>query len=503
MDTSPLVLAQSHALKATTAKTPAAAIDEHHQAAGQFAKAAKDTSNSEAFRTLKLLEQHHEKLYQIIKFQNTHPINPTPGTTSESKSSAPVNAAPSSSPTPPQDVSPHRPLSQNHAVAHRPQRDVGSSIASNLASARGIPSNRQRRSGQASSPILNQQNAEGKILSPPRRSRLASAASKTPRDTPTSEKAPQAFISDTPPIDVSSTPSKEATPTPAPFIKTEDAFNRFYNTFESLFSKLSAPLAFAGLPLNPDSDITAATNTAPSPIHKIPSKQPKPETRATASPEYSRLFSPAALRAIREEPGNTNLGAAESFYVVPTTGGMMPYASVLARHGNGDGHTTITRESTGLNEDIDEFVDARETPGPPSPIMARGRKGAVTVGGKTMEELQLENEGLRSLVDELSRRLWQFEISSQMSTAGLHQSIRVGMKQQTSTSHEVAAGADNKDADARLQMLEKEMAAMKRENEKLKGVVGRYRERWEKLKEGAKMRREGTDQGKGKEEGEL
>ena len=179
----------------------------------------------------------------------------------------------------------------------------------------------------------------------------------------------------------------------------------------------------------------------------------------------------------------------------------MPYASILARRGPGDGHTTLSREITGSNEDADEFVDARETLGPPSPVTARGKKGAVTVGGKTMEELNLENEGLRSLVDELSRRLWQFEISSQMSTAGLHQSIRAGMKQ-ASTSHEATVGADSKATDARLQGLEKEMAAMERENEKLKGVVGRYRERWEKLKEGAKMRREGTEPGRGKEDGE-
>ncbi len=38
----------------------------------------------------------------------------------------------------------------------------------------------------------------------------------------------------------------------------------------------------------------------------------------------------------------------------------------------------------------------------------------------------------------------------------------------------------------------KELERTGRENEKLKGVVGRYRERWEKLKEGARVRREGT-----------
>jgi hypothetical protein len=37
----------------------------------------------------------------------------------------------------------------------------------------------------------------------------------------------------------------------------------------------------------------------------------------------------------------------------------------------------------------------------------------------------------------------------------------------------------------------KEIERLGKENEKLKSVVVRYRERWEKLKEGAKTRREG------------
>lgn len=44
-----------------------------------------------------------------------------------------------------------------------------------------------------------------------------------------------------------------------------------------------------------------------------------------------------------------------------------------------------------------------------------------------------------------------------------------------------------------------EMEKYVRENEKLKTVVMRYRERWEKLKEGARVRREGT----GRIDGEL
>lgn len=50
-----------------------------------------------------------------------------------------------------------------------------------------------------------------------------------------------------------------------------------------------------------------------------------------------------------------------------------------------------------------------------------------------------------------------------------------------------------------LQAQQRELEKMSRENEKLKGVVGRYRERWEKLKEGARGRREGTGTGLGTE----
>jgi len=62
-------------------------------------------------------------------------------------------------------------------------------------------------------------------------------------------------------------------------------------------------------------------------------------------------------------------------------------------------------------------------------------------------------------------------------------------------------GGDDKVAalEEQLQTQQRELEKMSRENEKLKGVVGRYRERWEKLKEGARGRREGTGTGLGTE----
>lgn len=268
--------------------------------------------------------------------------------------------------------------------------------------------------------------------------------------------------------------------------KTDEPFQRFYSTFESLFSKLSAPLAFAGLPLTSDTPPPAE----PAPSTKQASRSSE---RATADPEYSRLFSPAALRAVRDEPGNTNLGAAESFYVVPTTGGTMPYASILAR----DRHNfpSFEREGTRNSEEMDEFVDARETPGPPSPLMVRsGKTGAKAAGSssnnnnKTMEELQLENEGLRSYLDNVTRRLHEFEVGAQASSFAFQQSIKASMRQSPAASQ---AGSNVENLEERIREAKVETERMRAENEKLKGVIGRYRERWEKLKEGARVRREG------------
>ncbi|KAK0513091.1 hypothetical protein JMJ35_004077 [Cladonia borealis] len=507
MDGSPLILAQNHARKASKANTPKTAVEEHDLAAGQFATAAKGTENSEAQAVLNLLEQHHQKLAQLLKFRNSNPITQLPEATPE------VTSAPQQPPSPTPQAhagSPYRPASQTLPAAHRPQRDVSSSIASNLASARGIPSNKQRRSGQVSSPVLAQHQAEGKVFSPSRRSKLGDVPS-TATPTSPSEKEKSAHQSET-----SSQPTSPSTKAPPsePDIpeslspKSDEPFQRFYSTFETLFSKLSAPLAFAGLPLSQD-DPPQSQPHPPTEKPTSPTRPPiKSSDRATSEPDYSRLFSRAALRAVREEPGGPTLGATESFYVVPTTGGTMPYASILARPGHH--YPNIERENTRTsNEDLEEFVDARETPGPPSPQLLRGSKRAGAGAGlnttKTMEELHYENENLRDVLDKTTRRLWEFEMGAQASSTALHQSIRASLKQSPATSV-VGAGVNNGDIEMRLAKLEeevregkKEVERLGKENEKLRGVVGRYRERWEKLKEGARSRREGGG-GVGREE---
>ena len=447
-------------------------------------------TSSKAFRTLKLLEQHHEQLAKIIKFRSENPSaqaqveSSVEGKKQAKGSSRASNALSGQSAARPLRQPEVQPIPQ----PQRSARDVGSSIASNLASARGIPPNRQRRSGQASTPAVTQQNVEGKIVSPPRTSTLIEHPTNIKRNIRDSEKTQKAHNNN--PVDKTQAPDDEKEiNSQEPVATSDDPFNRFYSTFENLFSKLSAPLAFAGLPLNSDSDnVVPNAPVTQSPKPQAAPQRPKPKSRATASPEYSRLFSPAAVRALREDPGTTALNTAESFYVVPTTGGTLPYAKILARHAQT--HMQALSAPSRDDHDSDEFVDAQETPGN-SPRMKRKSASAVrSAGGKTLEELELENAVLRSTHNELNDRLFQFEMSSQMSQQALHQSIRAGLKASPAASQ--VGGQVSGDVDSRMKALERDMTSLRKENEKLKIVISKYRERWEKLKEGAKMRREGT-----------
>ena len=346
---------------------------------------------------------------------------------------------------------------------------------------------------------MSPQLTEGKHPSVPRKSKLGESDSSAIQISPSKPHTSSNKLHS------SSLPSADAEPKPKESItsttlRNDEPFQRFYATFENLFSKLSAPLAFAGLPLNID-------EPHPSPASKAPSilSTSKPEERATADPDFTKIYSKAALRAVREEHGGPGsggpFGGAESFYVVPTTGGTISYADILARaqqeairhNGNNTNETSANVNEEHLD---DEFVDARETPQPASPMLNRRPKP----GTKTMEELTLENEALRALADHLSRRLLEFEMGAQTSSLALQRSIRAMQSPAASQ----AGGTRDRDGESdprvvqledQVRVMEREVERMGRENDKLKGVVGRYRERWEKLKEGARVRREGTGEG--------
>jgi hypothetical protein len=346
------------------------------------------------------------------------------------------------------------------SIRRPPRRDLTSSIASNLATARGKPSSQRR--ALPVTPEVTAQHVGGKIVaqSTPSPSIPASLHTKSPGT-------------------VRSTAASN------------DTFQTFFNSFESLFSRLSAPLAFAGLPLTND---PSSDPPPPEPEKQTKRHSRHASTRATADPDLSTLFSAPALRAIKEDAGSAF--AHESFYVVPTSGGTRSYAGIVR------GPSDLEDGAEGSDG---EFVDAYETlAGSQSPRSVRGSvlrpgkknkgpKEARSAGGKTMEELELENTALRQLLDRQSKRLQMWEASAQSQSMALAQSLRLNASarppmQQTESEREHEL--QNQIAAERVQReaLEHRLEKKERENEKLLGVLGKYKDKWEMLKENARQR---------------
>ena len=428
-------------------------------------------------------------------------------------------------------------------------------IASNLASARGIPSSQRGRS-QPVSPTLSAQQAGGKLsrledgrILPEVQLRgsasgqksqgfYKSRRTKSPNTSMTNNDESSALKSEQ-----SGVSSAKQRPSYHP---SEESFQRFFSTFDTLFSKLSAPLAFAGLPLKLGDDHVDSNIT-------IKEKENTSKNLA-AEPDVNQYFSKSTLRALRDEHGSKSpFGPGESFYVVPTTGGTHSYAGILARSKDDYEQKAqrlldnVVEESEDGSGSFDHFVDASEVPPPLSPRTIRSRPPGVrkhnssslsgtlrtTTGGKTMEELHLENTALRQLLDTQSRRLQMWEASAQSQSQALAQSFRaihenppVHVPSIAATVSEATIAEDQdldeavatttaavtfaeerarkwegevKNAQKEMDACAAENAKFAKENEKLKVVIGRYREKWELLKAGAKLRRENIVSNPGEE----
>ena len=488
-------------------------------------------------RALQLLEQHHKRLAHILRFQHEHPSSTTE---SETSTAAPTpstlntsSGTPKISPST-QDAHQHPPkLSGNPRV---PARDT-SSIASNLASARGIPSHPHRSSPV--SPTLSSQQAGAKMTEIPQKSKVGESTLRAPKTPGLKERQSRTSAPKQPwsPPNISPTQitSQQIIPPDSPeharqrgkTPSTDEPFQRFYSTFEGLISKLSAPLAFAGLPLGSEGVQADSAHRKSAADTKLDRHHATPNRSSLSTePDINKLYSRSALRALRDNNGG-NGNTAESFYVVPTTGGTVSYAGILNR---------AEREArrTSFEEAEEDFVDARETP--PSPELRHsvgGVKGSRLGRGndkltslqnpKTMEELQMENQALKHLSDTLSKRLHMWEVNAQSSSMALQQSLKAMHHQHSAASPEhhpqhpsavltpmaplsrTPSNVDHeqriKDLEDKIQRSEADLKKVGYENEKLKTTLGRYRERWEKLKEGAKTRRAEAKTGNGDNNG--
>ncbi|KAF3910871.1 hypothetical protein ABW20_dc0106782 [Dactylellina cionopaga] len=157
---------------------------------------------------------------------------------------------------------------------------------------------------------------------------------------------------------------RSSSPNPPP--KLDMAFTKFYSQFEEYIDAVGNPLAFAGLPL--DGDLSS--------------------------------MDPALRKAVTEK------GAAESFYVVPTTGGTMSYAGILTRN---------QQQPVAGEKSVTAVITSDSGPKPAD----------KSVNTKTREELELENTQLRQLTDIMAHKLHTWETSAKVNAAKMRESLQV------------------------------------------------------------------------------
>lgn len=466
------------------------AISEHAIAAGEFATAAKDTENFEALRTLRLLEEHHKRLSSLLKSSSdpaaclavsTDKIPGLPTVSSKDFNPSPEDNVPRSkqegatrqrSPTPP-------------VRNFHPARDLTSSIASNLASARGIRS----RQGQAASPTLSKDQAPGSFDT---KYRKDGTLSKSMTHSEMTNKPPLIPLSNS----SASVPANEPIHTSRDRRPNEDGYFKFTNAFGNLVNVLSAPLAYAGLPLNPNEPTANPQSVEPTGGRRSKVKQTQSRTEL-AQPDINNIYSPAAINAL----GLKGTLATDSFYVVPTSGHTLSYANILSyaekEKRRKEAHRGLGEIDNIIEEpEDDDFVDARESQAPLLSPAARSRVGK-TQGEKDLhnavEELYMENQNLKEMLDKVSMRLHAFEASAQSSGMALAESMRL---MRSSSPGATSSGQSNVEVNRKKETERRLIEALNRikELEKVNGrqekALIKYRERWEKLKAGAKARRE-------------
>ncbi|KAF5003334.1 hypothetical protein FDECE_10109 [Fusarium decemcellulare] len=501
MDPSPLVRAHDHVRAAGVAHHSTdtiVAINEHTQAAGEFAVAARSTSSIEALRTLKLLEEHHRKIAEILK-RPSEPSSQTSETDQNEKaqSDKPSDAA--------QDADNKKENKTESATSKKPgpptqrrfaQREMSSSssIASNLATARGI---RSKNRGQPLAPSVSNDQAPGSV------------------DVTSHARGPKAKMQNiidhqsgkptwVPPVPTQTRSEShgKTSSSPRPDAATaagdDGGYTRFYNTFGSIINKISAPLAFAGLPLIQEESTVSETPDSPETSPKRTHLKASPSK--VLEPDLSKIYSKATMQALAREGHGPN----DSFYVVPTSGHTMSYANILSfaekekRRLGASSHGELLSTP---EDDEDDFVDAREAP-PLSPGAKRriGRARTDRELNNTIEELYTENKSLKDMLDKLTKRLHAFEASAQTSTMALAESFRMKPGSPTLSPH-LSKAADevmrrkNQELEEQLAAVMKQMERLEKDNRKMQKTLDKYREKWETLKAGAKARREAQGAG--------
>ncbi|KAI5811323.1 hypothetical protein DFH27DRAFT_532859 [Peziza echinospora] len=327
----------------------------------------------------------------------------------------------------------------------------------------------------------------------------------------------------------------------------EAGFNRFYTSLESFVSKIGSPLAgslgFAGMDLgidvkeppkdsSPTNDVELIDgSTVPAHSDKdaynygygvsemVQNLMPKAwwsgqeQVQVKGGGKTKGIFGGSGVARGRGGIGAWQ-GGNESFYVVPQSkaGQSAPvsYAAIAGRSTSppqdiSEDYSPLRPKKTDLHRRMRGATDA----GVGETILETDETGADPENNsKTMEELILENQQLRHLTDTLSRRLHTWEVNARDSRAMLDRSLmlyrnksgeggsfgsisgdeRGGDKERELQKEANALASKVAQLESELEEATRQLEKERKENERSTKKASYYKEKWDKLKEGARAK---------------
>ncbi|KAG9294110.1 hypothetical protein G9A89_021469 [Geosiphon pyriformis] len=454
------------------------ALEAHFRAAEQFLLAISYTSDSEAIRTLKMLYANHnrqgkELQRRLSKQSQSSPrqkaVQSSSGSNSQPLSSSHRNRLPPSSSSPGQT-----PRQNSSYAAHRLHQQQNLQIQK-------LQQTSRLSSAGHSSPIIprdyfstNQHSYDDddddgsgfNIPSLASRNNISQTKSNNERSqspTPSLNAPRDSVESLNPSLNQSSVSVEESymvlkENNDSADDDDSDPFNKFWEIVESLVSKVSNPVAFATVPLHLSGFRNINDYSKPLENNIVPLSLPIQNKLNQHIETYTK---PDALSSTM----------VESYFIVPTD------KKLISNNSAGEYSASLS-----------------------------GNKNPPSIS-KTIEEYAIENQQLKLILDNLSKRMLAYEKAAEENSM-LKSSImqfrndvekqakRIKQSQELRSSLLVrqlspdsSAVTNSNFLQRRVKELEDELRKVKHDNETQKVLMTKYRERWEKLKESAKKRR--------------
>ncbi|KAG5639610.1 hypothetical protein H0H81_010812 [Sphagnurus paluster] len=257
-----------------------------------------------------------------------------------------------------------------------------------------------------------------------------------------------------------------------------DGFNQFWNIMQGMLDNLSQPVAFATVPLG-NMEPTSGARTPPTPRREASWSS---DTDSAEEPMFSRFTRRIGINREGKKSGRRST------------------LSVTTSGGDDDFDEGMFDEET-LGDELSESFFVIPTGSESSPAALKKENAALKVEAESLKKrleatervLQLRKEQdlqLRDSIFQATREAQRVMGASMVGQrpGGLDLS-NLNLNSPALPIPGIASGREAQYA-RRLKELEEELRGVRAENEKNKAMIVKFRERWEKLKDSAKRKKE-------------